>query len=107
MKYSIQLNKIIKSIKPLIFHFRLEELEADRAAQRAEKTRLREAKTSAEPSSKESTQCTGWDGVGGAEARAQRQLPDPPQVWGGPDLRGARQQRQGQRGAPRHAGQSD
>ena len=35
---------------------RLEELEADRAAQRAEKTRLREAKTSAtEPSSKEST----------------------------------------------------
>ena len=33
----------------------MEELEADRAAQRAEKTRLREAKTSAEPSSKEST----------------------------------------------------
>ena len=46
----------------------------------------------------------GGDGVGSAEAGAERQLPDPPQVRGGPDLRGARQQGEGQRGAPRHAG---
>ena len=47
----------------------------------------------------------GGDSVGGAEAGAERQLPDPPQIRCGPDLRGARQQGEGQRGAPRHAGQ--
>ena len=46
------------------------------------------------------------DHAGGAQAGAGRQLPDPPQVGGGPDLRCARQQGQGQRGAARHAGKS-
>ena len=47
----------------------------------------------------------GRDDIGGAEAGAERQLPDPSQVWRGPDLRGARQQGERQRGTPRHAGQ--